>query len=60
MTGFGRTGALFACEKAGTQPDLLCLSKGLSGGCLPIAVTLATEEIYQAFYDDDPTRAFLP
>lgn len=58
MTGFGRTGALFACEKAGTQPDLLCLSKGLSGGCLPIAVTLATEEIYQAFYDDDPTRAF--
>ncbi|ATS18687.1 adenosylmethionine--8-amino-7-oxononanoate transaminase [Parathermosynechococcus lividus PCC 6715] len=58
MTGFGRTGALFACEKAGTQPDVLCLSKGLSGGCLPLAVTLATEAIYQAFYDDDPARAF--
>ncbi|WKT80090.1 adenosylmethionine--8-amino-7-oxononanoate transaminase [Thermosynechococcus sp. PP45] len=58
MTGFGRTGALFACEKAGTQPDLLCLSKGLSGGCLPIAVTLATEDIYQAFYADDLARAF--
>lgn len=58
MTGFGRTGALFACQKAGTQPDLLCLSKGLSGGCLPLAVTLATEPIYQAFYDDDPSRAF--
>jgi len=58
MTGFGRTGDLFACTKAGTAPDLLCLSKGLSGGCLPLAVTLATETIYQAFYDDDPARAF--
>ncbi len=58
MTGFGRTGDLFACTKAGTTPDLLCLSKGLSGGCLPLAVTLATETIYEAFYDDDPARAF--
>ncbi|HEY9907839.1 MAG TPA: adenosylmethionine--8-amino-7-oxononanoate transaminase [Thermosynechococcaceae cyanobacterium] len=58
MTGFGRTGELFACLKSGTAPDILCLSKGLSGGCLPIAVTLATEEIYQAFYSDDSQRAF--
>lgn len=58
MTGFGRTGELFACLKAATSPDILCLSKGLSGGCLPLAVTLATETIYQAFYSDDATKAF--
>lgn len=58
MTGFGRTGALFACGKSATTPDLLCLSKGLSGGCLPLAVTLATEAIYQAFYQDDAAQAF--
>ncbi|MDG2990586.1 adenosylmethionine--8-amino-7-oxononanoate transaminase [Candidatus Synechococcus calcipolaris G9] len=58
MTGFGRTGELFACLKSGTTPDLLCLSKGLSGGCLPLAVTLATEDIYQAFYKDDLSQAF--
>ena len=57
MTGFGRTGELFACLKSNTSPDLLCLSKGLSGGCLPLAVTLATEEIYQAFYSDDINQA---
>ncbi len=57
MTGFGRTGELFACLKSATTPDVLCLSKGLSGGCLPLAVTLATEEIYQAFYQDDPSQA---
>ncbi len=59
MTGFGRTGELFACLKSGTTPDLMCLSKGLSGGCLPLSVTLATEEIYQSFYQDDPAQAFL-
>lgn len=59
MTGFGRTGELFACLKSATTPDLMCLSKGLSGGCLPLAVTLATEEIYQSFYQDDPAQAFL-
>jgi len=58
MTGFGRTGELFACLKSATSPDILCLSKGLSGGCLPLAVTLATEAIYQAFYSDDATKAF--
>lgn len=58
MTGFGRTGELFACLKSNTAPDLLCLSKGLSGGCLPLAVTLATEEIYQAFYSDDINQTF--
>lgn len=58
MTGFGRTGELFACNKSATSPDLLCLSKGLSGGCLPLAVTLATEEIYRAFYSDDIRKTF--
>lgn len=58
MTGFGRTGELFATVKSATQPDLICLSKGLSGGCLPLAVTVATEAIYQAFYDDALENAF--
>ncbi len=48
-TGFGRTGRMFACEHAGIAPDLLCLAKGLSGGYLPLAATLATEEIFDAF-----------
>ncbi|BAU10255.1 adenosylmethionine-8-amino-7-oxononanoate aminotransferase [Leptolyngbya sp. NIES-3755] len=58
MTGFGRTGELFACLKSAATPDIICLSKGLSGGCLPLSVTIATEAIYQAFYHDDPTQAF--
>ncbi len=49
-TGFGRTGSMFALEQAGVEPDFLCLSKGLTGGALPMAATLVTEEIYQAFY----------
>ena len=48
-TGFGRTGTLFACEQADVSPDLLCLAKGISGGYLPLAATLATEEIYSRF-----------
>ncbi|HXV04473.1 MAG TPA: adenosylmethionine--8-amino-7-oxononanoate transaminase [Solirubrobacterales bacterium] len=48
-TGFGRTGTMFACEQEGVSPDLLCLAKGLTGGYLPLAATLATEEIYERF-----------
>jgi adenosylmethionine-8-amino-7-oxononanoate aminotransferase len=50
--GFGRTGTLFACEQAHVSPDLLCLAKGLTGGYLPLAVTLTTDPIYAAFYDE--------
>ena len=59
MTGFGRTGTLFACEQAGVAPDLLCLSKGLTGGCLPLSCVLATDAIYAAFYANELTRGFL-
>ena len=48
-TGFGRTGTMFACEQEGVSPDLLCVAKGLTGGYLPLAATLATEEIYEGF-----------
>ena len=51
-TGFGRTGTMFALEQAGIEPDFLCLSKGLTGGMLPMAATLTSEEVFQAFYDD--------
>lgn len=58
MTGWGRTGTLLACEQAGIVPDILCLSKGLTGGSVPLAVTLATEPIYQAHYSADRARTF--
>lgn len=53
MTGFGRTGALFACNGIETGPDMVCLSKGLTGGTLPMGITATTQEIFDAFYDDD-------
>lgn len=57
FVGMGRTGTLFACEQAGIAPDLLCLSKGLTAGFLPFAVTMATEEIFDAFRGE-PSRMF--
>ncbi len=51
-TGFGRTGTMFACEQEGVVPDLMCLAKGLTGGYLPLAATMATSEIYNAFLGD--------
>lgn len=58
MTGFGRTGDWFACTKSGIAPDILCLAKGLSGGFVPMAVTVCNEKIYQSFLDDTFEKAF--
>jgi adenosylmethionine-8-amino-7-oxononanoate aminotransferase len=58
-TGFGRTGTLFACEQAGVVPDIVTLSKALTGGTLPLAATVATQRVYDAFWSDDPAHALM-
>jgi len=58
MTGFGRTGTMFACEQAGVSPDIMCVSKGITGGFLPLGATLASSEVFEAFRSDDRGKAF--
>ncbi|MDZ4773662.1 MAG: adenosylmethionine--8-amino-7-oxononanoate transaminase [Planctomycetota bacterium] len=57
MTGFGRTGAFFACEKAGISPDLMCVAKGLTGGIYPLSATLATQDLFDAFVSSERSKA---
>jgi adenosylmethionine-8-amino-7-oxononanoate aminotransferase len=59
FTGFGRTGAMFAFQDAGAVPDILTLSKALTGGTLPLAATLASKKVFDAFWSDDPTQALM-
>ena len=59
FTGFGRTGPMFACEAAGVAPDIITLGKGLTGGTLPLAATVATQKVFDAFWSDDPTHALM-
>lgn len=59
FTGFGRTGSLFACEAAGVVPDVITLSKALTGGTLPLAATVARRKVFEAFWSDDPTHALM-
>jgi adenosylmethionine-8-amino-7-oxononanoate aminotransferase len=59
MIGCGRSGTFFAHEQAGIAPDFLCLSKGITGGYLPLSVVMTTDKVYAAFYDDSVTRGFL-
>ncbi len=58
MTGFGRTGELFACGRADVSPDVMCLAKGITGGMLPLAVTVATEELFECFLHHERSRFF--
>jgi len=59
FTGFGRTGPLFACEAAGVTPDIITLSKALTGGTLPLAATVASKKVFDAFWSDDPSHALM-
>jgi adenosylmethionine-8-amino-7-oxononanoate aminotransferase len=59
FTGFGRTGTMFACEQAGVVPDIVCLSKALTGGTMPLAATVATDRIYEKFLSDDSDAALM-
>src|SRR5262249_36687203 len=59
FTGFGRTGTLFACEAAGVVPDIITLSKALTGGTLPLAATIARRKVFEAFWSDDPAHALM-
>jgi adenosylmethionine-8-amino-7-oxononanoate aminotransferase len=59
FTGFGRTGAMFACEEAGVVPDIVTLSKALTGGTLPLAATIANAKVFDAFWSDDPQKALM-
>ncbi len=58
MTGFGRTGDYFACLKSQVEPDLICLSKGISGGFMPLAATVCSDDIYEVFNSSDPVKTF--
>ena len=57
--GFGRTGTMFACEQGNIKPDFICLSKGITGGYLPLSTVLTTDKVYAAFYDDNTAKGFL-
>jgi adenosylmethionine-8-amino-7-oxononanoate aminotransferase len=59
FTGFGRTGAMFACQEANVVPDIICLSKALTGGTMPLAATIARRHVFEAFWSDDPAQALM-
>ena len=59
FTGFGRTGTMFACEQAEVVPDIIALSKALTGGTLPLAATVARRHVFEAFWSDDPGKALM-
>jgi adenosylmethionine-8-amino-7-oxononanoate aminotransferase len=59
FTGFGRTGTMFACEQAGVVPDIITVGKALTGGTLPLAATIATRKVFDAFWSDDPMHALM-